>query len=468
MKRKIKIISLAWLFILANLNDVFAETLNDALRTAYTTNITLHLARHAAAEAIQNVRLAESGFFPTVAAVGSMNYQKIKFIPQYTKTNALQIMVDQNLFNGFKTIYSVKAAKAHAQAQIQTLHNEEQNQLNNAVAAYVNVYAARSIVELRHSNLLALKEQVRTAKARLEVGEGTRTDYAQAQAAYARATSEYSESVAQNAQAEALYQQIIGKNPENLTRPEITKISVFSLDDALPIAFKNHPAILASQYNLMAAKANVEASKSSFYPKLDINLGAGYQKNSPVDPLAMHDSSSSTSVGLKLTVPLYAGGARFSQIAIAKQQLSQAQLQVDLYRSNIRAALVSAWAKLKSSKVSVLSYLESVRAAKVALMGREAEHKVGQATELDVLNTRSQLITMQIALINAKKELVIASYNLKASLGDLTAAVFNLVPNDNVKSNDFVDPKQVIIHKATKVKFTKRVPKYPVTHIHVK
>lgn len=449
---------LAGLLFFSTASSSFSETLSDALAEAYRNNISLKKARYATEEAIQNVRLAESGFFPTISAVGSINYQKIKEMPHYTRTNALQIVIDQNLFSGFKTINSVKVAKARALAQLQNLRNEEQNQLNNAAAAYVNVYASREIVRLRHADLLALKEQVRTAKARLDVGEGTRTDYAQAQAAYSRAVSEYSESISQNTQAEAIYRQIIGNDPKLLTKPTICGGTPNSLDEAFNIAFARHPAILAAGYNFQASQANVEAARANFYPKIDFSVGAGYQK-STYDGQVIRggNDGSATTFGLKMTMPIYEGGARISQYDIAKQQLSEAKLEVALYRDNVRAALVSAWAKLKSSRTSVVGYLESVRAAKIALAGREAEHGVGQATELDVLTTRSQLITMQVALINAKRELVIASYNLKAALGALTGAQLDLS-----KYKDIVTAKKISakIIPVRKVEIYKTLPVY--------
>ncbi len=436
----------------------FSETLNDALVEAYRNNISLQKARHATEEAIQNVRLAESGFFPTVSAVGSINYQKNKEMQYYTKTNALQIVIDQNIFSGFKTVNSVKAAKARALAQLQNLRNEEQNQLNNAAAAYVNVYASREIVALRHSDLLALKEQVRTAKARLTVGEGTKTDYAQAQASYSRAVAEYSESISQNTQAEAVYRQIIGSDPKILSRPEICRDIPKSLDESLNIAFARHPAILAASYNFKASQANLEAAKSDFYPKIDFSVGAGYQKSTYQGQVIRGGNDGrATTFGLKMALPIYEGGARVSQYNIANQQLSEAQLEVALYRENVRAALVSAWAKLKSSRTSVMGYLESVRAAKIALAGRVAEHDVGQATELDVLTTRSQLITMQVALINAKRELIVASYNLKAAIGALTAAQLDLIKHKDIVTAREISAKIIPLRKA---EIYKLVPNY--------
>jgi len=51
------------------------------------------------------------------------------------------------------------------------------------------VYRARQIAALRERDLAALNEQVRAARARLDVGEGTRTDVAQADASRSNAVA---------------------------------------------------------------------------------------------------------------------------------------------------------------------------------------------------------------------------------------------------------------------------------------
>ena len=187
---------------LVNVSVARADSLYDALMQTYNTNPSIEIARKDLETAKSNVKLAEAGFFPSLSAGASINYTDGKMRTQsgahYTRTEALQFEVDQNLFTGFQTINSVKAAIASEKAQEYKLQNEEQNQLNNAVSAYVNVYATREIVALRKTNLQALKEQLRSTKAKLDVGEGTITDYAQAKAEYSRAISDYSEALATN------------------------------------------------------------------------------------------------------------------------------------------------------------------------------------------------------------------------------------------------------------------------------
>ncbi len=85
------------------------------------------------------------------------------------------------LFDGFTTKNNVAAAKTQVLAARENLRNNEMNLLFSAAQAYMDVFLARQIVILRQKNLEFLDEQLRAAKARFDVGEGTRTDVAQAE-----------------------------------------------------------------------------------------------------------------------------------------------------------------------------------------------------------------------------------------------------------------------------------------------
>ncbi|MDN5249453.1 TolC family outer membrane protein [Bartonella sp. TP] len=427
MRNSIRIIALLLSVLYANF--ACAETLLGAMTKAYNNNVSLNSSRYAARASDEDVAVAMSAVRPVINVTGSYSSQWLNADShKYSDTGALQIQISQRLFDGFQAANNIKAARAQAAAQRQALRNEEQNQLNNTVAAYANVFASREIVKLRHQNLLALEEQVRSANARLVVGEGTKTDYAQAKAAYSRALSEYSEALASTTQAEAVYRQVVGVEPDSLDRPMACSALPKSLDDAYAIAITNHPAILSAQEALNASKFIVAAKEGALLPEVGFGFSRNYSKlysNHGVLGGSIN-AGPSTSVGLQLSLPLYHGGANFAFIRKAKEQSAQAHLQLDLYRNNVRAALLSSWAKLKSSRASVKAYLSSVKAANIALDGRISENKVGQATLLDVLNTRSQLITMQVALVNARRNLVIASYNVKAAIGHMTAPFLKL------------------------------------------
>ena len=67
-----------------------------------------------------------------------------------------------------------------------------------------------------------------------------------------------------------------------------------------------------------------------------------------------------------------------------------------------------------------------VQANQIAVEGARQEALVGQRTTLDVLDQESDLFLSQVDLVNARRDQIVASYRLKAAVGELTVAGINL------------------------------------------
>ena len=95
--------------------------------------------------------------------------------------------------------------------------------------------------------------------------------------------------------------------------------------------------------------------------------------------------TNSAQVTAQLTMPLYEGGAIYSQTRQAEQTVGQRRSQVDDAR---RAAVQTAtqfWSTLQAARASISSFAAAVRAAQIALEGTQQEALVGTRTVLDVL-----------------------------------------------------------------------------------
>ncbi|WP_156851615.1 TolC family outer membrane protein [Bartonella refiksaydamii] len=401
--------------------SVDAETLMGAFAKAYVHNAKLNSERAALRISSDDVIIARSGLLPQIEGIGSYGRNKSMTGP-YITSGSIGIKLNQRLFDGFITQNMFSSAQVKLQAQREYLRNTEQNTFLDTVTAYTNVYQARRIADLRRENLAALEEQVRSNKAKFDVGEGGRVDLSQAQAARSVAVSELSLAHADVKSAEAVYRQIIGADPEKLTYPPVAKDLPVNLDAAYQMSVASHPAILYAKYLVDASLYNVKAKEGALLPKVDFSATASYNR---IYNGAGEDGVSK-SVGLSLSVPIFEGGRTSAQIRQSKEQLGQAHLQLDLAHSNIRQSLTSAWFQLKSARASVVAYRESVRAAEIALKGRLQENRVGQATTLDVLNSRTLLINAQIALAIAERNAVVASYSVQSSIGKLTAGHLGL------------------------------------------
>ena len=163
-------------------------------------------------------------------------------------------------------------AEAQVEASNESLRNTEQNILFNAASrSYMDVIRDRQIAILRARNLEFLEEQVRAARSRFEVGEGTRTDVAQAEASRSSAVAQLAAARAQALSSAAIYHQIVGEEPGKLASPSAAKGLPKGLDSAIVVANTEHPAIVATEHLVDAAGFTVKAAEGSLLPQVSAN-----------------------------------------------------------------------------------------------------------------------------------------------------------------------------------------------------
>ncbi len=401
---------------------VSAETLTGAMMKAYRNNPDLNSARAGVRIQDENVPIAKSNYRPQVSAYYNFGVNRAPVTGNTTSGN-VGIQLNQMLFDGFQTKNKVAAAETQVYAQRENLRNTEQNTLYSAVAAYMDVWQKRQIAVLREKNLAAMNEQVRASRARLDVGEGTRTDVAQAESQRSTAIAALNAARADVKTAEATYLQIVGARPDRLATAPSARNLPRTPDQAFSIAMAGHPGILATQYAVNAAGYNVKAAEGAMLPGVGLTASA-----SRLDTYAgtTAGDGNSASVGIGVTIPIYTGGRSSAQVRQSKEQLGQARIEVDSVRDQVRQAISAAWSQLEAARASVKANRDGISAAQLALNGVIEERKVGQRTTLDVLNAQNALTDVQIALVQAEHDAVVASYMLLNATGRMTASQMGL------------------------------------------
>lgn len=399
----------------------FAETLAGALAKAYQYNSTLNSARAGVRVTDENVPLAKSTMRPQISSVNNINYSSND--GTRITTGGFGVQISQNLFDGFQTLNNVRAAEAQVRAAVESLRNQEQNTLFDAVSAYMDVIRDRQVAVLREQNLEFLEEQVRAARSRFEVGEGTRTDVAQAEASRSQAIAQLAAARAQALSSAATYRQIIGDDPGKLATPSASKGLPKSLDSAQAIASAEHPAIVATLFLVDQAGFQVKSAEGDLLPGVaaTASLERSYSDTVPESPSGQNGWAGVASAGIQLTIPIYQGGREYATVRQNKEQLGQARIEVDVTRDQVRAAVTSAWTQYDAARQTVTAGRDTVAAAQLALAGVIEERKVGQRTTLDVLNAQQDVINAQINLVSSERDVVVASYAILSAVGHLSA-----------------------------------------------
>ncbi len=422
-------------FFAAFAPDARAESMSSALARAYMTNPDLNQERASVRATDESLPQATSGWRPNVSAVGSYGYshlytnlptQGTVFSGTYNNDiGSVGLNFSQNVFNGNRTLNTVRQSESNILGAREGMRNTEQNILQYGATAYMNVLRDTAILNLRRNNIIVLEEQLRQTRDRFNVGEVTKTDVAQSESSLASARSDYFAAQANLQTNIANYRQIIGVEPKRLEpAATIEKLLPGNLDRAVDIAMLEHPAIQAALHSVDAAQSQVKIAESALYPKVDV-VGQ-VQRQFNANGIPGYPTFNVSLVG-QVSVPLYEnGGASYSQIRQAKEKLGQAELQADLQRTAVRASVVSSWSQLETARAVIQSSLAAVKAAEIALNGVREEARVGQRTTLDVLNAQQYLLNTRVSLVTAQRDRVVASYVVMASIGKLTASNLHL------------------------------------------
>lgn len=404
------------------------ETIAGALALAYGGNPTLQADRARQRATDELVPQALSGWRPTVIANGDTGYESHSSRIKTSDGNSLTSTGDHNplrfaiglsqpIFRGFRTVSETAAAEATVAAGQQNLLAVEQEVLLNAATAFMDVLRDRAVILLRQRNVTALGEQLRAAQARFDVGEVTRTDVEQGRAASSLAEAELAVARANLAASVAFYVQMIGRQPGSLRYPPVSPLVPKSLDEALALADRLNPQILAAAFNADAARYNIDLAVGALLPT--ISLEAEYRAARQPD-LSVTKNQHAAVLGV-LQMPLYQAGRVASEVREAKQVASQRRIEIVEAGRAVREAVVRTWNIFVAAGETIESLRAQVAANELALEGVRQEAQVGTRTTLDVLDAERLLVTSQVSLVTAQRDQIVAAYQLIAATGRMTA-----------------------------------------------
>ena len=402
-----------------------AEALPEALAKAYQSNPQLNAERARQRATDENVPQALAGYRPQIVASLSGGLQAVRnLLPDNTVQSAtlkpwtIGVTVTQTLFNGFKTANSVRVAELQVQSGREALRNVGQGVLLDAVTAYSNVLANQSLVEAQRSNVAFLRETLGVTQKRLNAGDVTPTDTAQAEARLSRGLADLNAAEVNLAISQATYTQVIGNPPAQLRPAEtIDRYLPHSREEAIDLAFKGHPAVIAASFDVDVASTTIHVAESSLLPTITVQGNASHSSQS--DPSLTTFRTDQASILGQMTAPIYDGGTAASQTRQAKELAARSRQVLDQVRNQARTAATGAWVASEGAKIAVAASESEVRAAGVALQGVQKEAQGGQRTTVDVLNSQQDLISAKARLIGAQRDRVIASYTLLSAIGKL-------------------------------------------------
>jgi len=384
-----------------------AQSLDEALASAYQSNPVLQAARAQLRSTDELVPEALSGWRPTVNAEAAGGAGIDENHNNGRLLGLAELRIIQPVYTGGRTTAAVSQAENLVQAQRAQLVAAEQQVLLQSVNAYLDVVRAESVLKLDQSNEKVLRDQRDSARRRRAAGTLSDTDVSQAETRLALAQAQRTQAEASLNSARAAYVQQIGENPGNLTTPALPPGLPASKDETIAAAAR-HPNVIAAQFAEKAARDGVDVVLGEMLPQVSVEGDLLTDKET-------------ARVLARVTIPIYQAGSVDARARSSKETYGARRFDTDTQRRQADAEAAAAWYAFEAAGAQISYFQTQVETAKRALAGTQRDEAAGVRTLLDVLDAQQELLGAETNLVGAQHDQIAAAHRVLAAVGRLTA-----------------------------------------------
>lgn len=321
------------------------------------------------------------------------------------------------------------ASRSQASAQAARLVAAEQAARARVADAYFGLLSAQAQLATARANEEAFARQVNEAETRFKAGLSAQVEADQSRAyrELARGNTLAAESALADAR-EALAQ-LTGAAPPSLQplRPALAAQALPDDADAwTQRALAANPELRALQLDLQASEQRIASARAGHLPTLSVGVDTLRQRGDGVPPLDA--GRTPTQVALRLTVPLFAGGATSAAADRAGFQREAAREQLEAGRRAVLREVRAQHLAVGQGEAQLRSTQAAVEAAQRALEATRTGLTLGTRSTTDLLLAIQTLAAAQNAQTQARHRHVLALLALHqaaGSLGDTELAAVN-------------------------------------------
>jgi outer membrane protein len=403
-----------------------AADLLSVYRDALISDSTYQAARAQYVATKEKLPQARSQYLPFINASANYFRNDVSIDPlpdQRYSTHGYAVTLSQPVVRVQNWIAISQADKLVLQAEA-TLAFSAEDLAIRVAQAYFDVLLAQDNVALSESQMKAISEQLAQAKRNFEVGTSTIVDTLDAQARYDQTSAKLIADQVDLEVKKRVITVLLGKLPDSFVplRDPLTlaEPKPNNVEEWVKAGDASSYAVAISRANLEIARQEIDRQRAGHLPTVD--LTASY--NSAYDPTKQvpnvyGPTTNAGSVGLTLSVPIFAGGLTQSRVreAVAlrdkaEQDLETTQRTVAQTTRQLYLNVVAGIAGIKALEQALTSTQSQLDST---ILGRD----VGVRTSVDVLNAQQQVFQTRRDLQQVRYNYLLNTLRLKASAGQL-------------------------------------------------
>ena len=396
-----------------------AESLSDAVASAYAKNPGLQAQRASVRAADENYVQARAGYGLNISAqAGATSYSVNRDGSKAdADTQSRSLSASQPLYTGGRVRARVSEAEAQILAGREQLRRYEMDVILRVVSAYSGVQRDEQLLKIAQETVALLQRELNGTQAKFDVRTVTMTDLAQSRARLAQAKTQLISVQEQLAASRGQYLEVVGQNPGQLEPLPALEQLPETVESAFDVAESSNPQLLTAQFNEQASRAAIARAKANAMPS--VTARAELQRT-PYLPYQSKIYDDNRTASIVFSQPIFSAGQIQSLIRQAVEANNRDQLVINDTRLQVVQGVSQVWERLNSLRQQIETIEDEVAANQTAYLGVRAEERFALRSNIEVLNAEAELNASQQNLARARAAEYVARVQLLALIGTLT------------------------------------------------
>jgi len=416
---------------MALVQSAWSMDFRQAYEAAYDNDASIRAARAGAQASRERLPQARAQLLPNVTLSAGRSYNDLtsegrNILGQPSRTEAnyysgnQTLTIRQSLYRPFQRA-QVRQAEAQVEDANAALERDEQSLVVRVGEAYFEALLAEDQLALILSQKTTYTTQLDAARKSLAAGSGTRTDVDEAQARLDMTTAQELEARQNQNFTRHRIEVLTGQRLDVLAQLDVERFVPQSplpelVDAWIERAEQASPELQSLRAQMEAARQEIEKAKAGHKPTLDVV--AQWARTNSDSVTSVNSRYDNKTLGLQLSVPLYAGGYVNSTVRQAVAALERAQEMLEAARRDLGVRVHREFRGVTEGVLRIRALEQAVRSAEQAVQSNQRSFQAGFRTTLDVLNAEQQKITAQRDLAQARYLYLVSRLRLQALAGD--------------------------------------------------